>query len=164
MIKILRSILGGGLLLFIVSLPLISNREVATLPPQGDEQAYFKFDCPPYPQTFIIQLSDPELIDEARAMLAGIQPTRHIMGQVVKQPTDYNLPWSYHLAPSTIQFFSAAIEVCDASILAVEENLDEVCGACLPGCMWCPWSSRLIEEVRPPVGETPRLYLPIISR
>jgi hypothetical protein len=104
------------------------------------------------------------LIDEARSMLAGLRPARHIMGQIVKQPAAYNPPWSYHLNPSTIQFFNAAIEVCDASITAVEENLDQVCGAFLPGCIWCPWSSRLIDEVQPPVGETPRLYLPIITR
>jgi len=152
------------LVLVTVLLPLNSNNVVALPSQRTDEQVYFKFDCPPDPQTFIIQLSDPGSIDEARAMLAGLQPARHIMGQIIKQPAAYNPPWSYHLEPSTIQFFSAAIEVCDANIAAVEEHLDEACGAFLPGCTWCPWRSRLIEEVRHPVEETVRLYLPLISR
>ena len=157
-------VLRAGLVLAAVLLPLNSGDWVALPTQRPGEQAYFRFDCPPYPETFIIQLSDPELIDEARSMLAGLRPARHIMGQIVKQPAAYNPPWSYYLNPSTIQFFNAAIEVCDANITAVEENLDQVCGAFLPGCIWCPWSSRLIDEVQPPVGETPWLYLPIIIR
>ena len=31
----------------------------------------------------------------------------------------------------------------------VEDHLDEACGAFLPGCHWCPWSSRLVDEVKP---------------
>ncbi|WP_420845269.1 BP74-related protein [Nocardia arizonensis] len=28
-----------------------------------------------------------------------------------------------------------------------EDHLDEACGAFLPGCFWCPWSSRLTREI-----------------
>ncbi|GAB2857045.1 hypothetical protein GCM10022221_65790 [Actinocorallia aurea] len=27
-------------------------------------------------------------------------------------------------------------------------HLDEACGAFLPGCHYCPWSSRLVDEVK----------------
>lgn len=128
-----------------------------------NEEAYFRFDYPPAPETFVIQLTDPALIDQARDMLAGIVPVRHVMGQIVKQPATYNRPWSYHLEPESIQFFLSAIEVCDATIAYVEEHLDEACGEFLPGCTWCPWGSRLIEEVPP--GEFMRwMYIPLITR
>jgi 1-deoxy-D-xylulose-5-phosphate synthase len=50
-------------------------------------------------------------------------------------------------APASITFFAMAIEVCDANISYVEDYLDEACGAFLPGCYWCPWSSRVVREI-----------------
>jgi hypothetical protein len=41
-----------------------------------------------------------------------------------------------------------SIEVCDAATSYVEEHLAEVGGAFLPGRRWCPWSSRVIAEVK----------------
>ena len=55
---------------------------------------------------------------------------------------------SYHLDPSTINFFQMAIEICDANMRYVEDHLDEACGAFLPGCYWCPWDSRITREVK----------------
>jgi hypothetical protein len=74
----------------------------------------------------------------------------HIMGTVVKRSTRWNSPWSFHLAPKSIQFFEVAIEVCDASIQYVEDHLGEVAGAFLPGGVWCPWGSRLLGEIPRP--------------
>ena len=111
------------------------------------EEAYFQFDYPPAPETFIFKLADPTKIQEARDMLGGLKPTRHVMGVIVKQPASYNPPWSYHLDPASVTFFESAIEVCDATIRYVEDHLDEACGAFLPGCTWCPWGSRLLAEV-----------------
>ena len=67
-----------------------------------------------------------------------------------------------HLDPATVAFAENAIEVCDATIRYVEEHLDEVGDALLPGGVWCPWGSRLLEEVSPSPILTPALYLPII--
>jgi len=127
-----------------------------------EEAAYFRFDIPPDPETFVIELSDADKIATARAILAGQEPDLHVMGQIVKQPIDYNPPWGFHLAPESIEFFHSAIEVCDASILYVEQHLDEACGAFLPGCTWCPWGSRLVEEVEGNGEE--RIYLPVVVR
>jgi len=113
-----------------------------------DGEAYFKFDYPPGPETFIIKLTDPEKIQEARNILSVKQTdATHIMGIIVKESIEYNQPWSYYLRSSTIGFFENAMEVCDAGIQYVEDHLDEACGAFLPSCQWCPWGSRLIEEV-----------------
>jgi hypothetical protein len=118
--------------------------------------AYFRFDSPPAAETFVFQLIDPVKIQQARDILHGKETrTTHIAGTIVKEPVPYNPPWSYHLAPESIQFFETSIEVCDASIQYVEEHLNEVGGTVLPGNHWCPWGSRLLEESTwPPLPQT----------
>lgn len=113
--------------------------------------AYFVMDYPPAPETFVIELTDPTKIQEARDILSGAQKGNvHVMGRIVKRAIPYNPNWNFHLDPNTIQFFEVAIEVCDAQIQYTEDHLDEVCGAFLPGCHWCPWGSRLLKEISYP--------------
>ncbi len=110
--------------------------------------AYFEFDYPPDPGKVIFKLTDPALIRQARDILNGTQTEEtHVMGRIIKRPVPYNPAWSYHLDPYSIRFFSMAIEVCDATPTYVEDHLDEVGGAFLPGGHWCPWGSRLLREV-----------------
>lgn len=102
-------------------------------------------------QEFIFQLTDPEKIQHARDILSGKEKGRvHVLGRLIKRTQPYNPRWSFHLDPSTVSFFEMAIEVCDANMMYVEDHLDEACGAFLPGCMWCPWDSRLTREVPAP--------------
>lgn len=133
------------------------------------EEAYFQFDYPPYPQTFIFKLTDGQKIQEAREILSGTQPNRHVMGTIIKQPAAYNSPWSYSLDPPSVTFFDYASEVCDASIQYVQDHLNEACSAFLPNCAWCPWGSRLLAEVNPqptvtPPALNPLLFFPFITR
>lgn len=153
-------ILGAGIIIFGAVLAGAGRGEYRTGLAQ-EAAAYFRFDIPPEPETFVIRLTDPEKISQARAILAGLEPDLHVMGQIVKQPAGYNPPWGFHLEAESIEFFHSAIEVCDASILYVEQHLDEACGAFLPGCTWCPWGSRLIAEVGRG-GEA--VYLPVVLR
>lgn len=131
--------------------------EVQATPTQKtpvNEVAYFRFDVPPAPEAFVFRTDDPVVIQEARDILAG-DPSRMIIGTIVKEPRDYNPPWSYHLDPESVRFADSAVEVCDAGIQFVEDHLTEVCGATLPDCEWCPWSSRIIAEVSPNATPTP---------
>ncbi|WP_232320084.1 BP74-related protein [Herbidospora daliensis] len=97
---------------------------------------------------FVIELTDQAKIDHARRILKGEEKDKiHVMGRIKKRAAPYNPGWSFHLDPTTIMFFQHAIEVCDANTSYVEDHLDEACGAFLPGCFWCPWSSRLVAEV-----------------
>ncbi|WP_437337526.1 BP74-related protein [Sorangium sp. So ce394] len=97
---------------------------------------------------FIFETTDEARIAHARRILSGAETHQvHVMGRIVKTPAPYNPGWSYHLDPATITFFAVAIEVCDASASYLEDHLDEACGAFLPGCHWCPWSSKLTREV-----------------
>ncbi|EFA83706.1 hypothetical protein PPL_02773 [Heterostelium album PN500] len=98
---------------------------------------------------FIIKLIDEENIKHARGLLEGTITVRpHFLGRIKKTRADYNPRYNFHLDSETISFFEMAIEVCDATTIYVEEHLDEACGAFLPGCMWCPWSGRLVKEIK----------------
>ncbi|MEU7277393.1 calmodulin-binding protein [Streptomyces sp. NPDC045431] len=115
------------------------------------EAAYFEFDYPPMREKFVFQLTDPTRIQEARDILSGKEKDKiHVMGRIIKRAAPYNPGWSFHLDPGTIHFFEVAIEVCDASVMYVEDHLDEAGGAFLPGLYWCPWGSRLLREVPAP--------------
>jgi len=121
--------------------------------------ATFRIEFRPLTDAFTIMLTDSIRIQEARLIVSGVQTDAvSVMGTIVKAPAPYNPGWSYHLDPASISFFRCAIEVCDASPQYVEDHLNEVCGALLPGCTWCPWSSRVAEEV-----EFRRTYLPLVS-
>jgi hypothetical protein len=111
--------------------------------------AYFKVAGATEADTFVIALNDPALIAEARAIASGAEQSEvHVTGLVVKGAVPYNAPWSFHLHPASISFFEMSIEVCDAATTYVEAHLDEVGDAFLPGRRWCPWSSRVIAEVK----------------
>lgn len=111
-------------------------------------EAFFAFKCEPTTQEFVFKLTDDAKIGKARKILSGEEKDQiHVTGRIVKRPASYNPGWSYHLEPDTVSFFEMAIEVCDAGPQYVEDHLDEACGAFLPGCHWCPWSSRLTREV-----------------
>jgi hypothetical protein len=109
--------------------------------------AYFKLAGATDADTFVIALTDPAVIAEARAQANGHEPSKHVTGLVIAEAVPYNAPWSFHLDPASISFAEMSIEVCDAATSYVEEHLEEVGGAFLPGRRWCPWSSRVIEEV-----------------
>lgn len=122
------------------------------------EAAYFNVGFTASDETFTIMLTDTARIQEARDILNGTQLQKiHVMGTIVKSPAYYNPSWSYHIAPASIEFFEVAIEVCDAAPEYVEEHLDEACGAFLPNCVWCPWSSVVVEEVH-----MSHLFTPVI--
>ncbi|MBM4269908.1 MAG: hypothetical protein FJ144_25450 [Deltaproteobacteria bacterium] len=117
---------------------------------EAGQAAFFEFDYPPRRATFVLQLRDPDKIEHARRILRGEETAAvHVMGKVRAQERPWNEPWHFILAPQSIEFFELAIEVCDASIRYVEQHLDEVGGAFLPGRVWCPWGSRLLREVTP---------------
>lgn len=104
-------------------------------------------------ELFVIRIVDPANVAHARALLAGtVTSDALIAGTVVTEPAAYNIGWSYHLDPGSISFFEFSIEVGDATMRYIEEHLDEVGGAFLPGSRWTPWSSALVGELQPRFG------------
>lgn len=146
-----RTTIKAGLLAAVATLTLAAAPAANAAPAEGTARpvraAYFEF-TDASRQTAVIKITDPATIQHARNLLRGTTQERpHVAGKIVKSPAPYNRKWSFHLDPASITFFELAIEVCDASIPYVEEHLDEVGGAFLPGNRWCPWSSRLVREL-----------------
>ncbi|MCI0389262.1 MAG: hypothetical protein MOB07_10940 [Acidobacteria bacterium] len=135
----------------VLAIGLLSGSDVIFRPPAAsNEEAYFVFDVPLRPETFVIKLTDEAKIKRARDVLNGIDKENgRVGGVIIKSSACYNPPWSFHLDPQSIVFYGAAIEVCQASTHYVEDHLDEVGGAFLPGSRWCPFG-RLLREVLKP--------------
>lgn len=111
--------------------------------------AYFAF-MQRQDQEFIFEVTDSAMIQKARDILSGKEKFEvHVHGRLVKRRQPYNPKWDFHMDPATVRFFAMAIEICDADMSYVQEHLDEVGGAFLPGGHWCPWNSRLVREVTP---------------
>ncbi|MEU4832614.1 hypothetical protein [Streptosporangium sp. NPDC023615] len=116
----------------------------------GTEPVDFQMETVGSSERFVIRLTDAKKIEHARRILSGKETAEvHVMGRIVKRTAPYNPAYGFHLDPNTIDFFQMAIEVCDATLSYVEDHLDEACGAFLPGCFYCPWTSRLVAEVTP---------------
>ncbi|WP_375495144.1 hypothetical protein [uncultured Nostoc sp.] len=137
-----RRLISVFLMLVVGLIFLTSPASAAT-----DTEAYFAFQTSPN-DSFTIKLTDPNKIQKARDILSGKETNEtHILGKIKKSKAPYNQNWDYQLDPSTIGFFSYAIEVCDASTPYLQDHLDEAGGAFLPGAIWCPWSSQLVKEI-----------------
>src|SRR5262245_59018987 len=152
--KLLRSRAAYAALLASVLLLGAANvrTDFKTPSAAASEEAYFVFDSPPRGDLFVIKLTDPAKIQKARDILSGKETSsRRVGGVIVKEPACYNTPWSYHLDPQSIEFFGAAMEVCDGAMAYIESHLDKVGGDLLPGNRWCSWRSRMVGEIPPPV-------------
>jgi hypothetical protein len=124
-----------------------ADRPAAPRAAAAAEEAVFEFTDRTRAR-FVVRLTDPGRIAHARRVLSGEETDEvHVMGKIVKRDADHNPGWSYHLTPDSVRFFDAMFEICDASIPYVEDHLDEVGGAFLPGLIWCPWDSRLTREI-----------------
>jgi len=98
-------------------------------------------------KTFVIEVDQPALVEDARKLVADSKNSKGVMGTVIPKPVEYNSPWSWHLEPKSISFFEMAMEVCDANVQYLEKHLSKIGTDFLPNGHWCPWQSKLIEEV-----------------
>lgn len=130
---------------FLCALTLATSTEAAQKP------AYFQAITLADGAQLVIRLQDPDLIKQARDIVSGKERTRlHFSANIVKAPAVYNPGWGFHLDPNSVEFFETAIEVCDATTVMVEQNLEDVGDDFLPQGRWCPWSSRLVGELNSP--------------
>jgi hypothetical protein len=62
----------------------VSNMDMQHQDSQSRLAAYFLFDYPPAPETFVFKLTDPKKIQEARDILSGKQKGKtHVTGIIV---------------------------------------------------------------------------------
>lgn len=114
----------------------------------GEAEAFFQIiDESKAKDRFVVKLTG-ENIEHARRILNGEEKDLiRIQGTIIKSTAHYNPAWSFHLDSTTINFFKDTIELCDSTMLYIEEHLEEIGNATLPGCHWCPWSSKVIAEI-----------------
>ena len=96
-------------------------------------------------ETFVVRIADPELIAQARRIADGLEPQRIVTGRLRCGDGGFNLPWSWHLDPQTVQLAEVAIELCDGCPSFVEMDLAYWLGIGI----FCPWSSEIVQEIRP---------------
>lgn len=99
-------------------------------------------------ETFVLRLVDPAQAAHARGLLDGSVATDfHVGGIITKAPAEYNIGWSYQIAPEDVFFFELSAEVGDSTMRYIEDHLGEVGGALLPGSRWTGWSSEMVAEL-----------------
>ena len=113
--------------------------------------AYFKVSGAKPENDFVIALKKPEQIEAARAIVSGAETAKvRVSGIVVPGKVAWNKPWSFYVDPDSISFFELGSVTCSAATSTVEARLSEVGGSFLPGRRWCPFSSRVSEEISVP--------------
>jgi len=145
----------GGLLTDSPTEPPRVLTDTPTVPPQGRQEEPFvdflittdNFDLTNTDQYFVVRITNPVAIADARLELEKDSGWKIISGTIVDETAPWNPDWSYHLIPSSIEFAELFFEVCDANAVYVEENLADVGGAFLPNNFWCPWGSAVLEEL-----------------
>lgn len=106
------------------------------------------------PHEFVIAVNNPVVVRQIERILANETwpgDAVHVKGKVVRGRVAYNEEYPFHLDSDSIELFAASNEECEATSLKVEEDLHLVgTPAFLASGIWCPWSSRLVREIRYP--------------
>ncbi|MGV8912391.1 MAG: hypothetical protein ACOH14_07225 [Rhodoglobus sp.] len=88
-------------------------------------------------EQYKIELATPELIEHAKALLAGENLAAIPNGLVVRGDSSVNEPWSWHIDPATLEFANVTIEVCDGIPQYVEDEI-------VTSDRFCPWSAKVV--------------------
>jgi hypothetical protein len=108
---------------------------------------YFLITTQPHERGFVVGISDPATIAQARKLIHEGQ-SRIVTGIIATNQAPYNVPWGFHYLPNTVRLADMTTEVCDATATYVQAHLKDVGKDFLPDNRWCPWHTRLVREVR----------------
>lgn len=88
-------------------------------------------------EEYRIRLIDPEDIAVAQRLLAGEAAPRIPNGLVVRDDSEVNVGYSWHIDPESVEFVDATIEVCDGRPSDVENRV-------ITSDRYCPWSAEVV--------------------
>lgn len=88
-------------------------------------------------EQYKIELATPELIEHAKALLAGENLPAVPNGVVIREDSGVNEPWSWHIDPATLEFANISIVGCDGIPQYVEDKI-------VTSDRFCPWSARVV--------------------
>ena len=103
------------------------------------------------PHEFVFAVTDADTIQALRNIVLDLPDaahTRRIEGRIVRGRAAYNPAWNFHLDPSSIRMQSNSTEICDASAFLIEDEIEKVGTDFLPDGQWCPWTMRVLREVK----------------
>jgi hypothetical protein len=88
--------------------------------------------------------TNPQTIQDLHKLQQGTSTASIPNGRILygSGRAKHNAPYHWHLDPQDISMVEVAIELCDASLTYVEENVDEFVGTV---GRYCPWQARLVE-------------------
>jgi hypothetical protein len=88
-------------------------------------------------EQYKIRLTDSTDIEVARKLLDGNEAPRIPNGVVIRESSDVNVGYSWHIDPDTVEFADVTPEVCDGLPSDVEKGL-------ITSDRYCPWSAEVI--------------------
>lgn len=97
--------------------------------------------------TGIVRISDPATVAQAREELPKGSGGLHIGGTLIPEPAAWSIGWSQRFDPDSIFLFEFSTEVGDSTFRLIEEYRDSLGNDFLPGFVWTPWGSHLLEEL-----------------
>jgi serralysin len=98
--------------------------------------------------TFVSLIEDPDDVAHARGLIAGTETDRPLIGGLVTMaPADYNIGWSFHIAPADLGFADGFTEIGDNDIRGVEAGVSFFGDGFLPGNRWTPWTVYIVTEL-----------------
>jgi len=106
-----------------------------------DDGALFRVDVGS--ESFTISILDEALAVEADRRIQEDDGAALVVGTLARGDGGFNMPWSWHIVPNTVQISEAAAEVCDGAPSMVEADLDYWVDTVK---QFCPWSGRLVER------------------
>jgi hypothetical protein len=113
-----------------------------TLDPSAPTSAIFVVEV--VDERFRVLLTRAEVIEQARELMETGE-SRVLMGRLAAGDGGFNFGYDWHLEPESVGFHDAAIEVCDGLPSHVEEDVQYWLGTV---GTYCPWNSRIVQEVR----------------
>ena len=96
-------------------------------------------------ESFTVSILDGAVISEAERRMRDEDGVGIVIGTLARGDGGFNLPWSWHMLPNTVQIADFSIEVCDGRPSMVEADVDYWVDAVR---QFCPWGGRLVERKR----------------
>lgn len=117
---------------------------------EGEQGAFFLFDCPPRTERFVLFLDDRSKIEEARAILSN-EYEAHLDGDIVDSHIYYNGPWNFYVEPASVNFQDVALAFAEGINQRVEAQSGGRAkrGVFEPGDIWHTGGARLLAQLPP---------------
>ena len=96
-------------------------------------------------ESFTVSILDAAIISEAERRMQEEDGVGIVMGTLARGDGGFNLPWSWHMLPNTVQVVDFSIELCDGRPSMVEADVDYWVDTVK---QFCPWGGRLVERER----------------